>query len=86
MNLVHEPETWGGSDDELTTEWESDIAEDSYRRDYSAFVLTLKEDRFPIIEVEERDMIEENVSDVSKSTLQYQIADPKLARFHCSLI
>ena len=52
MNLVHEPDTWDGSDDELTTEWESDIAEDSDRGDYSAFVLTLKEDRFPIIEVE----------------------------------
>ena len=29
LNLIYEPETWYGSDDELTTESESDIGEDS---------------------------------------------------------
>ena len=47
LNLVNEPETWDGSDDEPPTESESDIGEDSDKLDYSAFVLTLKEDRFP---------------------------------------
>ena len=36
LNLVYEPETWDGSDDELITESESDIGEDSDKEDYSA--------------------------------------------------
>ena len=35
---------WDGSDNELRTESENDIGKDSDREDYSAFVLTLKED------------------------------------------
>ena len=31
LNLVYEPETWDGSDDELKTESESDIREDSIK-------------------------------------------------------
>ena len=38
LNLMHEPETWDGSDDGLTTESESDIGEDSDKEDYSVFV------------------------------------------------
>ena len=52
MNLAKEPETWDRSDDELTTKSKSDIGEDSDKEDYSAFVLTLTEDRFPITELE----------------------------------
>ena len=62
LNLVYEPETWDGSDDELTTESESDIAEDSDKGEYIAFVLTLKEDQVPIAEVEDIDLTGEKVS------------------------
>ena len=41
---------------------ESDIGEDSDKVDYNAFVLTLKEDSFPIAEVEEIDVTERKVS------------------------
>ena len=41
LNLVYEPETWDGSHDELTTESESEIGEDSDKGNYSVFVLTL---------------------------------------------
>ena len=59
---MYEPETWDGSDEELTTQSESTISDDSDKRDYSAFVLTLKEYRFPITEIEEIDVTEEKVS------------------------
>ena len=62
LNLVYEPETWDGSDDEFTSESESDIDEDSDKRDYNAFVLTLKEDQVPIAEAEEVDVTEEEVT------------------------
>ena len=62
MNLLYEPETWDGSDPELTTKSESDIGEDSNKGDYSAFVLSLKGDRFPSTEVKEIDLTEEKVS------------------------
>ena len=38
MNLVHEPQTCDGSDDELTTESEIGIGEDLNKGNYSAFV------------------------------------------------
>ena len=66
LNLVYEPETWVESDDELTTESESDIGEDSDEGDYRAFVLTLKEDRFLINEVVEIDVTQEKVSHLSE--------------------
>ena len=66
LNLVYEPETWDGSDDELTTESESDIGEDLDKGDYSAFVLTLKEDKFPGTEIEEIDITGEKVSHLSE--------------------
>ena len=66
FNLVYEPETWDGSGDELTDESGSDIGEDSGKGHYSAFVLTLKEDRFPITEIEEIDVAEEKVSHLSE--------------------
>ena len=47
-----------GSDDELATESETDIGEDSNRGDYSEFVLTLKQDRFSSTEVEDIDVAE----------------------------
>ena len=59
LNLVYKSETLDGSDDELTTESESEIGEDSDKEDRIAFVLTSKEDRFPITEVEEIYMTEE---------------------------
>ena len=66
LNLVYEPETWEGSDDELTTESESDIGEDSDERDYSAFVVTLKKDQVPIAEAEEIDFTEEKVAHLTE--------------------
>ena len=51
-----------GSDDELTAESESHIGEDSDKGGYSAFVLTLKEDRLPITEIEEVNVTEKKVS------------------------
>ena len=51
LNLVYEPETWDESDEGLTNKSESDIGEDSEKRDYSAFVLTLKEDQVPSAEL-----------------------------------
>ena len=38
LNIVYQPETWDRSDDELMIESEGDIGEDSYKRDFSAFV------------------------------------------------
>ena len=52
LNLVYRPEMWDGSHDELTTESESDIGEDLDKGDYSAFVLTLKEDQVHTAEIE----------------------------------
>ena len=68
LNIVYEPETWGGSDNELTTESESDVKEDSGKEDYSTFALTLTEDRFPITEIEEIDLIEEKALIFQKNT------------------
>ena len=52
LDFVHESETWDGSDDEPTTKSESDIGKDSDEVDYVAFLLTLREDQFPITEVQ----------------------------------
>ena len=62
LNLLYEPETWDGSDNELTTESETDIGEDSGKGDYSAFVSTLKEDRFPRPKIEEIHVTEEKIT------------------------
>ena len=35
LNLVCEPEKWNGSDDDLTTEQENGIGDDSLQRDYN---------------------------------------------------
>ena len=59
LNLVYEPETSDGWYGELETESESNIGEDLDKADYSTFVLTLKEDRFPSAEIEEIDVTEE---------------------------
>ena len=69
LNLMYEPETWDGSDDELTTESERDIGEDSDKGYCCAFVLTLKEDRFTITEVEEIDVTQENISHLPEEYL-----------------
>ena len=63
---MYEPETRDRSDYEITTESESDIGEDSDKGDYGVFVLTLKEDRFPITEIEEIHVTEEKVSHLSE--------------------
>ena len=52
LNLVCETENSDGSNNQLTTESESDIGEDSGKGNHSAFVLTLKKDRFPRTEIE----------------------------------
>ena len=62
LNLVYKPESWDRTDEELTTESESDIWEDSKKGYYRAFVFTLKEDRFPIAEMEEINVMEEKFS------------------------
>ena len=62
LNLVYKSETWDGSDDELTTESEINIGEDSYKEDYSKFILILKEDRVPSPEIEEIDVTKEKAS------------------------
>ena len=62
LNLVYEPETWKESDNELKTEFESGMWEDSHTWYYSAFVLTLKEERPPIVEVEKIDVSQEKIS------------------------
>ena len=59
LNLVYELETWDGSDDELTSESESDIGEDSDKGHYSAFVLALNKDQVPIAEAEEINVTDE---------------------------
>ena len=66
LNLVYEPETWDGSDDDLTTESESDFGQNSDKGDCIAFVLTSKEDRFPSTEIEEIEATEEKVSHLSE--------------------
>ncbi len=40
LNLVYEPEMYEDTDEELTTDTESDIGEESEKDEYSAFVLT----------------------------------------------
>ena len=59
LNLMYQPETWDGSYVELNTESGSDIGEDTGKGDYSVFILTLKEDRFPITDVKETDATQE---------------------------
>ena len=65
---MYESETWNGSGNELTTESESDIEEDSDKGDYSACVLTLKEHRFPSTEIEEIDVTEEKSLTFQRNT------------------
>ena len=65
LNLLYEPENWGGSEDELTSESESDIGEDSDEGNYSAFLLTLNEYRFLMTEIDEIDATEEKVYHLS---------------------
>ena len=43
VNLVYEPEMYEDTDDELTTDTESDIGEESDKDEYSAFLLTLSD-------------------------------------------
>ena len=66
FNLVYEPEAWDGSDGVDTIESESDIGKDLDKGEYSAFLLTFKEDQFPIAEIEEIDVTEKNVSHLQK--------------------
>ena len=66
IESLYEPDTCDGPDYELTTESESDIGKDLNKGYYIAFVLILKEDRFPIIEVEEIDVTEEKASYLPK--------------------
>ena len=68
LNVMYEPETWDGSYEELTTESGSEIVEASGKRDYSAFVLTLKEDRFPITEVKETEATQEKSLTCERNT------------------
>ncbi len=43
MNFVYEPEMYEDTEDKLTMDTESDIAEESGKDEYSAFVLTLSD-------------------------------------------
>ena len=50
----------------MSPESETDIAEDSYKGDYTAFVSTLKEDQFPRTQTEEIDATEKKISRLSE--------------------
>ena len=52
---------WDGSDDELTTESENDVEEDSDKGYYSSFVLMQEQEQGPITEVEEIDVTEKKI-------------------------
>ncbi len=65
LNQYNEPELWEDTEDELTTDTESDIGEESGKSDYSAFILTLDEESTPSIEKTEEDPVEEKVSHLS---------------------
>ena len=43
LNLFYEPETYEDTEDELTTDTESDIGEDSAKHEYGASVLSLSD-------------------------------------------